>query len=253
MMRILVFGAVIFCCSLSAFSQPGEFIISAKRAEMAPTIDGRLDEAVWDSAPAVSDFIQFVPNNGDPASLKTVAKVLYDDDDQTSYYFRTNIQGVQHDGRMSDNGRAPDDKWDGIWMSVGARMENGGSVEMAIPLPTLKYPPGKNKTWGIQFFRYIPRNREQSFWTGPMENYRKVSNSGAVTGLDLLGSGGRLELIPHVVTRVQENEKRDLEAGLDARYDFSQTVSGHLTANPDFATVEADTVAIADGIIAVYR
>ena len=31
-----------------------------------------------------------------------------------------------------------------------------------------------------------------------------------------------------------------MEAGLDASYTFSQLVSGNLTINPDFATVEAD-------------
>ena len=31
-----------------------------------------------------------------------------------------------------------------------------------------------------------------------------------------------------------------MEAGIDVRYAFNQMVSGNLTVNPDFATVEAD-------------
>jgi hypothetical protein len=258
--------------------------LDARRTEEAMVIDGRLDEPAWETAPSVGDFIQFTPNNGEPASLKTIAKILYDDDyvyvgfinhdpephliqlgagkrdglsagggtdsvtvsldtfndDQTEYYFRTNIQGVQHDGRVSDNGRAPDTKWDGVYLSAGARIEEGWSAEMAIPLSTLKFPPGENRTWGVQFSRYIPRNLEQSFWPEPLEDYRKISNAADLTGLNLKASGKRLELIPHVISRLEEGEENGYEGGLDARYSFSQLVSGHLTVNPDFATVEAD-------------
>jgi hypothetical protein len=46
----------------------------------APTIDGRLDEAAWRSAPVATDFVQQRPNPGAPATERTEARVLYDDD-----------------------------------------------------------------------------------------------------------------------------------------------------------------------------
>jgi len=162
------------------------------------------------------------------------------DDDRACYYFRTNPLGVQHDGRVSDNGRVADNDWDTVWKAAGAWTEYGWSAEMAIPLRSLRYRAGKNQTWGIQFSRYFPRNFEKSFWTGPLEDYRKVSGNGSLTGLDLVKSGNRPTIIPHVISHFQEHQEAEVRAGLDVRHAFSQSVSGYLTLNPDFATVEAD-------------
>jgi len=161
-------------------------------------------------------------------------------DMRTGYYFRTNPLGVQHDGLISDNGRVADTTWDGVWQSAGSRIPDGWSAEMAIPFSTVKHRVGKDQTWGFQASRYLPRNLEKSFWTGPLEDYRKMDGNGALTGLDMSKGARRLELIPHLLTQFEEREKTSVEAGLDARYDFKPSLSGHLTINPDFATVEAD-------------
>ena len=73
-----------------------------------------------------------------------------------------------------------------------------------------------------------------------MENYRRVSVFGSVTGLNLERSSKNLELVPYVSSKFQEEEDPGISVGLDTRYRFSQGVSGILTLNPDFATVEAD-------------
>jgi len=161
-------------------------------------------------------------------------------DKRTAYYFRTNPLGVQHDGRISDNGRVADLNWDGVWRSAGDRIPEGWSAEIAIPLSTVKHRTGRDQTWGIQSSRYFPRNLEKSFWTGPLEDYRKMDGNGTLTGLNLESESRRLEIIPHVITRFEEGETAGLEAGLDARYDLTPSISGHMTLNPDFATVEAD-------------
>jgi hypothetical protein len=57
------------------------FTLAARRITgTAPTIDGRLDEAVWRSAPVATDFVQQRPDPGAPATERTEARVLYDDD-----------------------------------------------------------------------------------------------------------------------------------------------------------------------------
>ena len=71
-----------------------------------------------------------------------------------------------------------------------------------------------------------------------------MDGNGTLNGLDLGRSIRRLQLIPHVISRFEEGKKTALEAGLDARYDFTPSISSHLTINPDFATVEADQEAI---------
>ena len=44
------------------------------------TIDGKLDENVWQSTPEATDFIMSQPDNGEPIpdSKKTIVKVIYE-------------------------------------------------------------------------------------------------------------------------------------------------------------------------------
>jgi hypothetical protein len=263
------------------FSNDREFKVSPLKTSRPPQIDGRLDDPVWETAPVMTDFIQFEPQRGQPASVKTEVRVAYDDthlyfgftasdphpekivlgtqrdglqmgtdsvcvtldtfhDRRTAYYFRTNPQGVQHDGRISDNGRVADLNWDGIWESAGAFISGGWTAEIAIPLTTVKHRKGTGQTWGIQSSRYYPRNLEKSFWTGPLEDYRKMDRNGTMAPLDLNATANKSEFVPHVISRLQKGEPAGYEAGIDVRYDFTPSLSGHLTVNPDFATVEAD-------------
>jgi len=272
---------LLFISFHSAIGQFENFKVTAKKTASIPVIDGVLNEEAWEKAPFICDFIQFEPKKGEPESVKTVLKIVYDDtyiyfgyscldpdpeklvlgtrrdglqmgvdsvdvaldtfdDKRSGYYFRTNPLGVQHDGRISDNGRVADTNWDGTWKSAGAILKEGWSAEMAIPFATMKFKPGKNQRWGLQAARYFPRNFEKSFWTGPLEDYRPMSVCGSILGLDLVDSSKNLAVIPHVRSRVQERTPSRLDGGLDASYDFSQFASGYLTVNPDFATVEAD-------------
>ena len=43
-------------------------------------IDGRLDEPAWQAATPVTEFIQNDPNEGQPASERTEARILFDGD-----------------------------------------------------------------------------------------------------------------------------------------------------------------------------
>jgi hypothetical protein len=245
-------------------------------------VDGKLDEPLWQKSAVATDFIQFEPHKGRPASFKTEARILFDDrfifigvscydpepekivsritkregvidsddsisigldtfaDKRTAYAFFTNILGTQLDGRLSDNGRTWDTTWDAEWKSKGSRTEYGWCVEVAIPFASLKFNPGKNKTWGFGLGRIIPRKLERSTWTGPVEDFDRVSQFGVLTGLDLKKTRKKYQIIPHVITKVEQDEKTEFEAGIDIRYAFSQAVSANLTVNPDFAIIEAD-------------
>ena len=44
----------------------------------SPRVDGRLDEAVWRQAAAMTDFTQRLPSDGQPASEQTEVRVLFD-------------------------------------------------------------------------------------------------------------------------------------------------------------------------------
>src|SRR5690606_1690202 len=53
---------------------------TAVRITEAITIDGSLDEPVWMTAPAVTDFWQVLPDEGVPVSEPTEVRFLYDDE-----------------------------------------------------------------------------------------------------------------------------------------------------------------------------
>src|SRR5690606_11799139 len=50
------------------------------RAEVAPIIDGRLDDPVWQQAAVIDDFHQIRPGNGTPPSERSEIDLLYDRD-----------------------------------------------------------------------------------------------------------------------------------------------------------------------------
>ncbi len=52
----------------------------AVRAQTSIDVDGRLDEPVWAEAPAITDFIQSNPAEGEPGTERTEFRVAYDDD-----------------------------------------------------------------------------------------------------------------------------------------------------------------------------
>src|SRR4030095_14935788 len=53
---------------------------SASRVTEAPSIDGALDEGVWQSAAPLSGFVQAEPCQGQPPSENTEVRILYDDE-----------------------------------------------------------------------------------------------------------------------------------------------------------------------------
>lgn len=268
--------------SLLSFGQVQLKEATAQKINESITIDGALSETAWEKARELTDFIQFEPERGKPASLKTIAKVLYDNkyiyfgflcydpkpallaasqskrdsdlriddsvavcldtfhDKRNCYFFMTNLLGTQYDGRIAENGLTTDATWDGVWKSAGQKTEFGWSAEIAIELSSLKYEPGQDVSWGLSLGRVMPRVLENSFWTGPLESPYKVSQYGSLRGLDLERAADKTQIIPHIISKLEERKTSELEAGLDARYAFSQSVSGNLTINPDFATVEAD-------------
>src|SRR5262245_60337722 len=62
-------------------------IATAVRINDEISIDGHLDEAAWQLATPLTDFIQRVPNTGKPATGGNDVRFLYDDDNLYVGYF----------------------------------------------------------------------------------------------------------------------------------------------------------------------
>ena len=77
-------GGVPVRASEAQGGSPGYRHELAPRARAIPasgeiSLDGRLSEAVWNEAPAITDFIQQDPAEGEPATQRTEFRVAYDD------------------------------------------------------------------------------------------------------------------------------------------------------------------------------
>jgi hypothetical protein len=78
----------------------------------APRVDGRLDDAVWQLAPAQGNFIQREPNPGAPISERTEFRILYDD--RKIYFglwaFDSEAGGIRASEFKRDSGLAKGDQ-----------------------------------------------------------------------------------------------------------------------------------------------
>ncbi len=162
------------------------------------------------------------------------------DDDNNAYVFVVNSLGTQQDERWADNGRTRDITWDGNWLSAGSVNTDGWTAEVAIPFEAVRFDR-RSQSWGMNVFRWIPRNLEQSHWAADLPEWFRIAEIGSITGLDLIDAVTKdYAIIPYVQAAFTEGEKDDAEVGLDVRYSLSSNLGVDLTINPDFATVEAD-------------
>ena len=66
--------------SVVSRTAPDQVTVQAARIDQALKLDGRLDEAVYSAVPAISDFLQQEPREGQPATEKTEAWIFFDDE-----------------------------------------------------------------------------------------------------------------------------------------------------------------------------
>ncbi|MBI1723830.1 MAG: carbohydrate binding family 9 domain-containing protein [Gemmatimonadetes bacterium] len=215
MRRLLLAFAMVFLAFASplpgqvgnsaANAAPRRYVLSAVRISgAAPIVDGRLDEPVWPTAPVATDFIQQTPNPGQPATVRTEARVLYDEaaiyvgmrmydpapDSIAATLARRDFSGYSdfaqvvldsyHDRRTAFRfGVNPagvkkdvfhsedfneDTGWDAVWDARTEIDSLGWTAEFRIPLSQLRYASGGAQVWGINFQRQVARTNERSFW-----------------------------------------------------------------------------------------
>jgi hypothetical protein len=90
-------------------------------------------------------------------------------DRRNAFRFAVNPLGTQQDALITDEGRDLNLSWDAPWISSGKIDDTGWTVEIAIPLTTLRFKEG-NDTWGFNSARIIGRKNEETY--GPVGNVR---------------------------------------------------------------------------------
>ncbi len=166
-------------------------------------------------------------------------------DKRTAYVFFVNALNTQIDMRVSDDGRNMDLNWDTEWISAVQKFDRGWVAEISIPFRSITYKAGL-ETWGINFGRVIRNNSETVYWSGALSDDFRISQSGLLQNIISPEPKARVKLFPYGTLRYDDNgmsgnnNKWKPDGGLDAEVGITSQLTGNLTFNPDFATVEGD-------------
>ena len=264
----------------------------ATRATGEITVDAKLDEADWARAESVTDFIQQLPNTGEPAKYRSVVRILYDDrniyiaainydpeprraitvglerdfvstnsdvfgvvfdtfhDHRNSFLFLVNPMGAVRDEQTFNDSRNIVEAWDGVSVVKTAFQDSSWTVEMAIPLRTLRFDASTDpQSWGINFIRRVRRVNESSYWAPLERQYRlhRMSRAGTLEGLSGLKQGRNLQIKPYVLARNSDGAQvpasttgASADAGADLKYGLTPSLTLDLTYNTDFSQTEVD-------------
>jgi len=168
-------------------------------------------------------------------------------DHRNGYVFMTNPEGARGDRQVANEGREINTSWDAIWSVETQRIEDGWTVEVAIPFRALRFDAGGEGNWGLNFSREIRRKNETDFWAPVPRAYNlmRLSLAGELTGLPTGVTGRDLRVKPFALAGTVRETGGDgfdqkTEVGLDVKYGLARSLTLDLTANPDFAQVEAD-------------
>ena len=189
-----------------------QVIASAERAKSAIvtaitsdiTVDGLLNEPIWQTAPKIGELTQREPRTGEKPTEKTDVTLLHD---VNNLYIGVmcydsepqRVIGTQmaHDANLGSDDRitilldtyrdqrnafyfstnpagalvdglafasGQSLEWDAIWTVRTRRTSEGWTAEFAIPFKSLTFPSGRT-VWGFNIARHIQRKLEEDRWS----------------------------------------------------------------------------------------
>lgn len=253
-----------------------------------PKIDGVMDDEVWKVAPNVTGFKTFIPDFGKDHSEKTVVYMCYDkdnlyfaykcfdrepdkikasvtnrdnirpddwvclnldsfNDQQGLYAFYVNPFGIQGDSKSV--GESEDTGMDFVWYSGGKIDADGYTVEMQIPLKSIRYASTNPVQMAVFFERRIARRSEQGSYPALSadQGYAFMTQLKPMFYYDI-EQHTLLEVMPAVTYNQQyavdkgELKIKDIkrEFGFNMKYGITSDLILDGTYNPDFSQIESD-------------
>lgn len=139
--------------------------------------------------------------------------------------------------------------WDNKWFSEVRNYPDKWTIEIAIPLKTLRFKEN-SKEWGINFFRYDAKTNSVHTWAPvPIEFWElDLGYTGALVWESIPKKvKSNVSLIPYVLgsTYTDKEEdpvetENDFQAGLDGKVAVTSSLNFDFTINPNFSQVEVD-------------
>jgi hypothetical protein len=277
--NLLFLVAMFFSLSNVATALP----IVPVRVQSPPVIDGKLEDSIWQSAQQYRDFLSYEPTVGNPSSQATIAYAAYDDqnlyfgfrcfdtqpekvvasltkrdnidsedrvgvildtqkDQQSAVGFIVNPLGVQEDV-MFDEKFDSDATEDFVWYSAGTMDDEGYTVEIHIPLNSLRYASGDKVAMGIGFWRYnVAASEWSTFPAVDPDQGTFLSQMGTVE-YQALTYKRTFEFLPsatHSTVDEQGKTSHESNVGFTTKLGLTSAMTVDATLFPDFNQVESD-------------
>ncbi len=276
--------SVLFLLSTAVFADEP---LKPIRLQTPPTIDGVLGESFWNESPKVSGFKTFIPDfdivpkeqtevmlaydsanlyfafkcfdepDKIKASVSARDKMIADDficinldafnDQQGLNAFYVNAFGIQGDSKFAAGNE--DFSPDYVWYSAGKINPDGFTVEVQLPLKSLRYRNDEPTTMGVILERFISRRNEHSCFPrlDPAKGFALLTQMYPLeySGIEHYTL---LEILPAVTALRQDvregtnlvRSKQEAEASLNLKYGITSDLILDGTINPDFSQVESD-------------
>jgi hypothetical protein len=165
---------------------------------------------------------------------------------QSAYDLFVNPLGIQGDIHNTLNGgenAAPD--W--VWDSRAKLQPDGYTVEIRIPLKSIRFRSGSDVRMGVLFWRRLSRLGLSGSWPA-IPPGQSVFNAHAPVRLGPLKAPVRLEVLPaftastnHERTRADSwSRDRTENLGLGVKVGLNSSINAEITYKPDFSQVESD-------------
>ncbi len=286
--QLMLYIVLCLCQIVLSKQLEGAEPLKPSRAEQPPVIDGLLNDDIWQNTLKVTEFTTFAPDFGKTISEKTEAYMAYDgenlyfafrcydrephqikssvtfrdniipddwicinldsfNDQQALYAFYVNAKGIQADSRFSAG--VEDFSSDLIWYSESQTDDQGYTVEIKIPLKSIRYANTNPAYMSIFFERYISRRSEHGSYPAfdPDKGFAFLTQMQALELHDLRDSR-LIEILPSATysrqSRREENRLKPYrnrpELSLNVKFGLTSDLILDGTYNPDFSQIEAD-------------
>lgn len=158
-----------------------------------------------------------------------------------SYRFAANPRGT-HSAASSEN-----TNYQPTWTSSGTLHDGGYTVDMAIPLRTIR--GARAGTWKAQFVRVVQATGEEQVWTygTAQTNADSIVYGGSLVMPTVVASRPKPRLAVYTLGAVASASAggSTSRAGADLSLPITPTASFYATIHPDFSNVELDQQSIA--------
>jgi len=266
--------------------------IKPEKTSSPPVIDGILDEDVWNNSTGISGFRSFIPDFGKELPFNTIVWLAYDEeniyfafkcydnepgkikasvdsrdkirqddwvcvnldsynDQQTLYCIYVNANGIQMDTRFAAGNE--DIGVDLVWYSAGIINDDGYTVEIQLPLKSIRFSNREPVMMSAFFERYVSRTSTHVSFPelDPAKGYAFFGQMQPIQ-YEGVKHYKLLEILPSVtysykgeqVAGTMAATENKPDAGITVKYGITSQLILDATINPDFSHVEADAAQV---------